>query len=95
MTSFLTNYVRSKKKTLKYEFSVLLIGVLIIYLVRVLLSSDPAWIAAQMGVLSVITVPILAFVGGAVGLQAWQNYQSDIPTNQPSPPEGPPDERPM
>jgi hypothetical protein len=79
MRSFLTEYVRGKKRTLKYEFAVLLLGVLIIYIVRILLSSDPAWIAAQQGVLGIITVPILTFVGAVVGLQIWQNREESGP----------------
>lgn len=75
MRSFLTAYVRGKKRTLKYEFAVLLLGVLVIYIVRVALSNDPAWIVAQTGVLSVIVFPILTFVSAVVGLQLWENRQ--------------------
>jgi hypothetical protein len=80
MRSLLTAYVRGKKRTLKYEFAVLQLGMLLFYEVRILISSDPAWILAQQGVLGVMIVPSLAFVAAAVGLQSWENRQfGDVP----------------
>lgn len=75
MRSFLTEYVRGKRRTLKYEIAVLVLGVWIIFTIRLLISGDPVWITAQAGNYSTITWAMFAFVAAAVGLQTWQNTQ--------------------
>lgn len=79
MRSFLTEYVRGKKRTLKYEIAVLVLGVWIIFTIRLLISGDAEWITAQAGNYSTITWAAFAFVAAAVGLQTWQNTQEVAP----------------
>lgn len=81
MRSLLTKYVKGKTRTLKYEFAVLVLGMWLIFTVRLLLSGDATWIAAQAGNYSTITWAAFAFIAAAVGLQAWQNTQGPTPIN--------------
>lgn len=78
MRSILTAYVTGKKRTLKYEFAIVVLGVWVIFTIRLLISRDVAWISAQAGNYSTITWAGFAFVAAAVGLQTWQNNQRGI-----------------
>jgi hypothetical protein len=84
MRSFLTRYVQGKRKTLKYEFAVLVLGVWIIFSVRLLISGDPVWITAQAGNYSTLTWAAFAFIAAAVGLQTWQNTQGPAGSTEPA-----------
>jgi hypothetical protein len=77
MTSLLTAYVRGKRKTLKYEFAVAAFGVWIAVTIRLFLSGDPEWIAAQGVNYATVTTSVFLFITAAVGIQAWQNTRPD------------------
>jgi hypothetical protein len=79
-TSVLTNYVSGKKKTLKYEFALVAFALEAIFLVRLLISSDPAWITAQQGTFSTFTFAVFPFILACIGLQVYQNQQDGSTT---------------
>ena len=77
MRSFLTAYVRAKRKTLKYEFAVAAFAVWVAVTIRLFLSGNAEWIAAQGVNYATITTSVFLFITAAVGIQAWQNTRPD------------------
>lgn len=75
MRSFLTAYVRGKKRTLKYEFAIAAFGVWVAYVTRIAVSGSPEWIAAQAVPFGTVTTTVWLYIGAAVGLQSWENRQ--------------------
>lgn len=84
--SFLTDYASSKKKTLKYEFALAAWGVWAAVTVRIFLSGDPAWIAAQAGNYGTLTSTVYLYITAAVITQAVQNKVGDTTDLGPTPP---------
>jgi hypothetical protein len=80
MLSLLSRYARSKRKTLKYEFAIAAFAIWVAATVRLFLSSDPAWIAAQGANYATMSSTVFLFITAAVGLQAWQNTRPEDET---------------
>jgi|GEM_PF-4128504 len=76
---FLTRYVRSKGKTLKYEFAVAAFVVWVAVTVRLFASSNPDWIAAQGVNYGALTTTVWLYITAAVITQVVQNTQANAP----------------
>lgn len=85
--NMLARFFRHRKApaTLKREFSVAAFGIWAAVTVRLFLSGNPEWIAAQGVNYATLTTTVWLFITAAVGIQAWQN-------NQDAPPPAPPAE---
>jgi hypothetical protein len=79
VAGFLTRYVRGKGKTLKYEFAVAAFAVWVAVTVRLFISTDPAWIAAQGVNYGALTTTVFLYITASVITQVVQNRDGGTP----------------
>jgi hypothetical protein len=90
----LIRFFSSRVATLKREFAIAAFGVWLAVTVRVFLSGDAAWIAAQGVNYATISSTVWLYITAAVGLQVWENREAARPADPappPTPPTPPPD----
>ncbi len=89
----LIRFFSNRVATLKREFAVAAFAVWLAVTVRLFLSGDPEWIAAQGVNYATLTSTVWLYITAAVGLQVWENREATKPDPVPPvdvPPAGTP-----
>jgi hypothetical protein len=86
----LVRFFSNRIATLKREFAIAAFAVWLAVTVRVFISGDSAWIAAQGVNYATLTSTVWLYITAAVGLQVWENREAARPEVPPSAPTEPP-----